>query len=202
MTTRHTLFLLLATALFILLGVIGGAALPFDGNVVRWWSDWRTTSPMGTEILVWFTQLGGFAVLLPVLGIALAWLWWRGQRREALWLGATVLSGRLAVEGLKLLVGRARPSFDAHPVVVLSNSFPSAHAGNSMTTYLALALFAVPVEWRRQAVTGAILLALAIGATRPVLGVHWPSDVLAGWLFGLAWVSGWWWLSRRRRTAT
>ena len=52
-----------------------------------------------------------------------------------------------------------------------------------------------------QAIAGAVMLSLMIGASRPMLGVHWPTDVLAGWLFGLTWVGVAWSLSRRARSA-
>jgi undecaprenyl-diphosphatase len=201
MTMRTTLFALGAVALFVLLALVGGAGSGFDRAVVIWWTVWRAGAPGTTSALVAFTQLGGFTVLLGIVGLATAWLLWRGEQRDALLFAGTVLSGRLTVEGLKLLVARPRPSFDAHPVTVLSNSFPSAHSANSMTTFLALALFVAPVRWRRQAVAGAVALSLMVGSTRPMLGVHWPTDVLAGWLFGLTWVGVAWALSQRGRSA-
>jgi undecaprenyl-diphosphatase len=69
-----------------------------------------------------------------------------------------------------------------------------------MTTYLALAVFAAPERWRRPAVAAALVAALAIGATRPVLGVHWPSDVVGGWIYGLVVVTLAWRLSRRQQS--
>jgi undecaprenyl-diphosphatase len=67
-------------------------------------------------------------------------------------------------------------------------SFPSGHAANSMIVYLALALLAFDdPRHRRWAVAGALLLSFLIGLSRPMLGVHWPSDVVAGWAFGLLW---------------
>ena len=74
-------------------------------------------------------------------------------------------------------------------------------AGNSMLTFLAIALIAVPDRWRGRAVSLAIVASLAIGATRPYLGVHWPSDVIGGWAFGIAWVVALVALSRRWRGA-
>jgi undecaprenyl-diphosphatase len=109
-----------------------------------------------------------------------------------------VLIGRIGIEVIKLVVDRARPSLEEHPVVVHSQSFPSGHAGNSMITFLALALFVAPERWRVPAVTVAVMAAIAMGATRPLLGVHWPSDVLAGWIYGAAVaLVAWWWLRRR-----
>ncbi len=73
-------------------------------------------------------------------------------------------------------------------VEVHYQSFPSGHAANSMIAYLAIAWLAFddPVH-RRWAVAAALLLSFLIGLSRPMLGVHWPSDVIAGWAFGLFW---------------
>lgn len=68
-------------------------------------------------------------------------------------------------------------------------SFPSGHAANSIVAYFALALLLFEDRHRRGiAVACTLILALLIGLTRPILGVHWPSDVIAGWSFGLLWV--------------
>ena len=103
--------------------------------------------------------------------------------------------GRAIVEFMKWLLARPRPDFIDHPVVVHSLSFPSGHAGNSMIVYLALALIAGPVLTRRLwPVAAAAIFAVAIGLTRPILGVHWPTDVLAGWMLGVAWTLSTVWL--------
>ncbi len=108
------------------------------------------------------------------------------QRWLATVLGATVISDRLVIDGLKLLIDRARPSFDLHPVLTHSSSFPSGHAGNSMAVFLSIALIAVPRAYRLPAVATALIASLIVGATRPYLGVHWPSDVIGGWSLGMA----------------
>lgn len=170
--------------ILLLLGWFGGEAQPVDHQVIRYFTDWRAANPQGTGAIILLTHLGGAPALLTMAGLGIGWLLWQGHRGRAALLAATVLGGRLGVELLKLLVDRSRPALDAHPVAVFSQSFPSGHAGNSMITYLALAVFAAPERWRQPAVVAAVLLALAIGATRPILGVHWPSDVLAGWTYG------------------
>ena len=57
-----------------------------------------------------------------------------------------------------------------------------------MITFLALALVVTPAKYRSAAITAAIAASVLIGSTRPLLGVHWPSDVIGGWAFGIAWV--------------
>jgi undecaprenyl-diphosphatase len=99
------------------------------------------------------------------------------------------LLGRGFSELQKFSVARARPDLDPHLVVVRTSSFPSGHASSSMIFYLTMALtLTVGTRWHRVAAAGAILLSLLIGLSRVMLGVHWPSDVVGGWSFGLLWV--------------
>jgi len=136
-----------------------------------------------------FTELGEPTVLVTA-GLLLAlFLWLRGRGRLALSLLIVILIGRGLSEVQKYWIARARPDFEPHLVVVKTPSFPSGHATSSMIFYLTVALALVP-NWRRRriAVAGAILLSLLIGTSRVMLGVHWPSDVVAGWSFGMFWV--------------
>ena len=194
-------FAVLLPAAFAVLGAVGGPHAPFDVGIITGYSRWRIANPQLTQALIWYTQLGGSFVLVP-LGLAVAGLlWWRGRRNAALLLLGTTWSGRALIELIKWLVDRPRPAFDPYPVFVSSKSFPSGHAGNSTLTYLALAVFAVPPRWRGPALAVAAVLAATIGWSRPMLGVHWPTDVMGGWTLGLLWVGAWWWFSRRGGTA-
>jgi undecaprenyl-diphosphatase len=201
--TRFLPVLLLAAALLllVLLGGLGGAGHGLDSAAILAFQEWRTASPRETGWTILLTHAGGAPFLLTVAGVGVLALLLQGKRSNALLLALTVLGGRLGVELIKLAVDRPRPAFDAHPVAVFSQSFPSGHAANSTITYLALALFAAPERWRRPAAVGAMLLALAIGTTRPVLGVHWPSDVAGGWIYGLLVIFLAAWISRRRQSA-
>lgn len=137
---------------------------------------------------IWVTQIGGAPILLTILLGAIAWLALKRGWRPALELGAIVISGRIAVELLKMLIDRPRPEFLPYPVKIASLSFPSGHAANTMITFLALALLAAPERWRIPAIGAALAASGIIGATRPLLGVHWPTDVVGGWAFGIFWV--------------
>ena len=138
----------------------------------------------GVRQALWLTSLGGLLVMGPVAIAVIGWLLWRRQAGQALWLFCTVASGRLVVEGVKLLVQRPRPPVVDRLERVTSWSFPSSHSAGTMMTCTALALlWGRPTGWM-----AALSAALAIGWSRAALGVHWPSDVLAGWGFGLLWI--------------
>lgn len=135
-----------------------------------------------------FTALGEPTVLIVAGFLVAGWLWLRSRGRLALGLLMVILTGRGLSEIQKYWIARPRPQVEPHLVMVKTASFPSGHATSSMIFYLTLALALVPPQWRRTVVAAAILLSLLIGASRVMLGVHWPSDVVAGWCFGLLWV--------------
>jgi undecaprenyl-diphosphatase len=135
-----------------------------------------------------FTALGDPTVLIIGGFLIGAWLWREGRGRFAVGLLLVVLIGRGLTEAQKYWIARARPDIEPHLVVVKTWSFPSGHATSSMIFYLVLALAIAPVGRRRIAASAAILLSLLIGLSRVMLGVHWPSDVIGGWCFGLLWV--------------
>ncbi|HYJ29733.1 MAG TPA: phosphatase PAP2 family protein [Allosphingosinicella sp.] len=134
------------------------------------------------------TELGGYRVLIPLAIAGAILLLVRRRYRSAALLLAITLGGRVLVELQKMQTARLRPVAHEHLVEVQTLSFPSGHAANSTMVYLSLALLLTTGYPRRAiAVWSAVWLAILIGASRLVLGVHWPSDVIAGWAFGLAW---------------
>jgi undecaprenyl-diphosphatase len=136
-----------------------------------------------------FTAIGEPTVLIAA-GIVVAVLLWRAGHRHLPWvLTAIILIGRGLSEAQKYWIGRVRPDVEPHLVVVKTSSFPSGHATSSMIFFLTLAMvLGSGTRWHRPAIAGAILLSLLIGASRVMLGVHWPSDVVGGWAFGMLWV--------------
>ena len=135
------------------------------------------------------TALGEPRLLIGA-GIAVAFLLWLTGHRHLPWvLAAIVILGRGLSEAQKYWIARVRPDLEAHLVVVKTSSFPSGHAASSMIFFLALALvLGRGKPWHAAAVAAAILLSLLIGLSRVMLGVHWPSDVIGGWAFGMLWV--------------
>lgn len=145
--------------------------------------------PFMAEIARAFTFLGEGPVLILISVTAAAWLLYRGSPRAGLVLVAVTMIGRVLVQAQKYGIQRLRPEDLEHLVPVSNPSFPSGHAGNSMIVFLTIALLlGRSAKWSGIAVICAVLLALLVGASRVVLGVHWPSDVAGGWAFGLLWV--------------
>jgi undecaprenyl-diphosphatase len=131
------------------------------------------------------SALGGLLFMGPLAAMGVALLLWLRRKIDALWLLVTITTGRLAVEGLKLALMRPRPPRADWLEIVQSWSFPSSHSAGTIMTCIALALL---FGRRRWSMAGALLAAGVIGWTRVALAVHWPSDVLAGWGFGMLWL--------------
>ena len=153
------------------------------------------------------TALGGVLVLGLITAITAGFLALDGKRRMALFVCGAVGSGMMASTLLKNLFQRARPDLVPHAVDVWTTSFPSGHSMMSAVTYLTLgALLARSRERKRLKayfLLLAVLLTVLVGVTRVYLGVHWPTDVLAGWTAGAVWALLCWllarWLQRRRK---
>lgn len=138
--------------------------------------------------IIRLSALGGFGVMGP-FGIAvILFLLLRRRAKDALWLFLTVASGRLMVEGVKLLLTRPRPPVADRLELVTSWSFPSSHSAGTMMTCVALAIVLGGRRHAASSLIAAFLAAGVIGWSRVALAVHWPGDVLAGWGFGLVWL--------------
>ena len=207
---RHPPWLLIGAgavaAAVLILGLVGtlidrGWQFGFDSSILL---AMRGGTMHGTPIgPVWLKQamidvtgLGGETALVLLVTIIIGFL---AVQRHWLtfWLvlGGTI-SGSIAVGIAKALIGRARPALTDHLVQVTSASFPSGHAANSAIIYLTIASLSVQIVEERRArvyiLVAAALLVTAIGCSRVYLGVHWPSDVIAGWSFGTLWALAWW----------
>ena len=136
------------------------------------------------------TALGGFTALTLVTVIATSLLTIHGRWKAAVVLAATAIGAQVTAEVIKHYVDRPRPLLVPHLDLVYSSSFPSGHAVMSPTVYLTLAaLFSAtkPRSATGPVVFGAAsLLIVMIGVSRVYMGVHWPSDVLGGWMLGSA----------------
>jgi membrane-associated phospholipid phosphatase len=152
--------------------------------------------PLLALIAMAFTHFGSWYSVVVITLVGAAWLYFRKGVRPAMLLLGASFSARLLVILQKAYFERLRPEENLRLVEVHYQSFPSGHSANPLVAFLMLAVLAAPPGKRRWAVAGALLLAFLIGISRPMLGVHWPSDVVGGWAFGLAWVLLWLWLGQ------
>ncbi|MDJ0847243.1 MAG: phosphatase PAP2 family protein [Myxococcota bacterium] len=138
-----------------------------------------------------FTALGGVGVLSLLVGSTAAFEWTRGRRGNALLVLGAAAGALLISQGLKGAFGRPRPDLVPHGSYVYTSSFPSGHSMLSAAVYLSLAGLLARAQPRKREKGFLIGLALLItglvGTSRVYLGVHWPTDVLAGWCAGAAW---------------
>jgi undecaprenyl-diphosphatase len=152
------------------------------------------------------TALGGVTLVTLLSAAAAGFLWLTGRRRAVWHLAVAVLGGQLLSLSLKHGFDRPRPDLVPHASIVYTASFPSGHAMMSAVTYLTLgALLARVVVRRREklfVVGWALAFTALTGVSRVYVGVHWPSDVVAGWALGAAWAVACWLvadlLARRR----
>ena len=160
------------------------------------------TDPL-TVLAVAVTHLGSTAAM-AVLAVAVGIRLWRtGRPGDAVFVLAAMAGANLVFRGLKLLLARPRPPAHGHLVPVVSESLPSGHATTAVVVIGALVVLAWPgrtAATRAALVAAAALWVGAVGLTRIYLGVHWLSDVLAGWLVGGAWLAVCVVVRSRRRT--
>lgn len=196
---RHALFVsLLCWAGFAAVAalVMSGRGAAFDTAGLELWREAPALGiPHGPgwllEAVRDFTALGG-VLLRNLFSIAafMALLFLR-LRREAILLAGTVMGGWAVGFGLKVLIARPRPMIVPHLMVADGNSFPSGHSFNAAVVYIAIALAFAALTPRRSVrwtlIGCAFAISLLIALTRVWLGVHYPSDAIAGWLGGAGW---------------
>jgi undecaprenyl-diphosphatase len=148
------------------------------------------------EIAAEISALGGYTILVTIVALVLVTLLLLRKRAAALFLFAALATGTVLSQGLKFYFSRPRPDLVDHLDRTFTSSFPSGHASASMMAYLTLAAVAIRFIPRHSVrlflLWAAFILAILIGVSRVYLGVHWPTDVLAGWFLGIAWASLCW----------
>jgi membrane-associated phospholipid phosphatase len=156
------------------------------------WLHGRATDPL-TDLFHGITFLGNFVTLLAVTVLAVTILWRRRERTDAVFVGLAFVGAQVLSSGMKLGFRRDRPFFPDPLATESTFSFPSGHAMVSLAVYGAIALVLarrLSTNGRRALLVGVVaVLVLAIGFSRLYLGVHFLSDVLAGYAAGIAWVS-------------
>ncbi len=146
------------------------------------------------------TALGSVTLLALLTASVAGFLSLTGKRWTARLVIVAVVSGFATSSALKAAFDRPRPDIVGHEMYVSTSSFPSGHALLSAATYLTLGALLMRVQPRRRVkaylLVVSALLTLSVGVSRVYLGVHWPTDVLAGWAAGATWALLWWLLAR------
>lgn len=152
------------------------------------------------------TALGGAVVLVLMVSAVVGFMWLQRRYGLMLFTVVTIITGAGVAALLKYAIARDRPDIVPHLREVTTPSFPSGHAMLSAIVYLTLGTLLMQVVPGRGAklyfLTIAMLLTFLVGVSRIYLGVHYPTDVLAGWMAGIAWALGCWMAARYWRRWT
>lgn len=170
----------------------------FDRSITSWMVAHRAS--LLTSLAHALSTVGSQVVLLPVVAVAAIRLFGRGPRRMAALL-LVIWAGAIELYSLaKHFVDRPRPPMHLWLTSASSSSFPSGHATQSLATFTGLALVCAALlpKARGPGLVVALLMAAGVGWSRVYLGVHWATDVIAGWLAAAAWVAMLMWLAHTR----
>ena len=169
--------------------VRSGSTQEFDNSVIRWMGAHH--SPGLDAVMLEITALGTGTVVLMVVAVAALFLVLTQHKYSAILLLASTFGGIVLNGVLKLGFNRPRPSLFVPAVHTVSSSFPSGHAMSAAIVYSTVAYLAARLHRRKWArwliMIAALILIALISASRLYLGVHYPSDVIAGAAIGLAW---------------
>lgn len=146
-------------------------------------------TPALDKLALFFTNIGGATVIAPISAVLLAILWFK-DKTFAYFFGIAVAGAAIMNVLLKMVFHRARPELWPRLVNESDASFPSGHSMYSAAFVSALIVLLWHTKWRYPALILGVLFTLCVGVSRLYLGVHFPTDVLCGWLAGLAWVMG------------
>ena len=142
------------------------------------------------HVFVALSALGYQWGAVPFNVLMLLWLGFKRWMREGLFAGVAVIGSALLNLGTKQLFARERPSLWESIAPESTYSFPSGHAMGSMTLAWVVVLLAWRTRWRMPVLIAALAFAVLVGLSRVYLGVHYPSDILAGWAAASIWTVG------------
>jgi membrane-associated phospholipid phosphatase len=163
-----------------------GDTLGFDTNVLQFINSY--SNDFLNSFFASITQLGGVIGVIAITGGIMALLAVRHQYKRLAIVATTVAGSSLLNLMLKFIFDRSRPDLWERLVVETSSSFPSGHAMGSAALALAIMYITWNTKYRWLAIILGSLYVLIIGISRMYLGVHYPTDVLAGWIVSAAWL--------------
>ncbi len=190
---------------FIASQVVDGGTKEIDRRILLAFRQPGDLAPVGGPVVLTIardiTSLGSTTVLLLITVFTGGFLLLAGRRHLGLCIYGAVGSGMLVSTILKDLFDRPRPEVVPHEAYVFNSSFPSGHSMVSAVTYLTLGALLARTQTRKRLrayfLLTAAFLTFLVGVSRVYLGVHWPTDVLAGWTAGITWATCWWLIARR-----
>ncbi len=163
-------------------------AFAFDKTILLWIHQFA--NPTWDNIMLNITKIGNPTTVVTITIITFGILWWKRYRKEATIFGIHALGGAILSYGLKLSFSKPRPQLWQQLITETSYSYPSGHALGSMVLYGFIA-YLLASHYPKQSkiiYTFAVILIGAIGLSRLYLGVHWPTDVIAGYGVGYLWL--------------
>jgi membrane-associated phospholipid phosphatase len=167
--------------------VSAGADMSWDVPFLNFIHTYAT--PNRDSVMVLVTRLGSAAVVVPLsIAMAVVLFWWN-HRRGARYLALAVLGAASLNQLVKIIFHRVRPHLWTSPAPESDAGFPSGHAMVTMAFVISVVVLTWPTRWHWIAVLVGGLFVFAVGLSRAYLGVHFPSDILAGWALSLAWVT-------------
>ena len=182
--------------------VLDQEAFAFDETVLL--HIHQLASPALDTLMVGITRLGDPRAVVPLTALIFCSLWWRNHRLEARFFALNAFGGAVLSNVLKLVFSKQRPRLWDSPIVETTFSYPSGHALGSMVLYgfVSYVLATLYPRYAAAFYAAATVLIITIGFSRLYLGVHWPTDILAGYGIGFLWITVCISLLRLRRTSS
>lgn len=198
--------MVLSLFLFIVIAdaVAAGETLSYDNKILLLFRNPENSSlPLGSERIQYIvrdiTALGSSTLLIIITLFVVLYLALQKASRSIIYVLFAAIGGGVLVQILKHLFARQRPDIVSHLVSEISMSFPSGHSAMSAVVYLSLAVLLSRIEKSHKTriflISAALIITLLVGLSRIYLGVHYPTDVLAGWMIGLFWALLCWFIA-------
>lgn len=164
-----------------------GQTLGFDASVLLY----VNAAASGWQDVAWqvITDFGGAMAVALIVAVTAGVLWYQGRIRSALQFTVSVVGAMALSSILKLLFSRERPELWQQLITETTHSFPSGHAIASSAITLSVVVLLWRTKWRTWAILAGLVYVGLISYSRLYLGVHYPTDIVAGWLVSITWVS-------------